>query len=98
MGLKREASSHRKPANCSNQPKHRWSLDVSLEAHGAGPKAKAATQASMSIAAQAARSTLKWLCNALERLCARNLGGFVPNKIFVGGVPITVTEDRAYGQ
>ncbi len=23
----------------------------------------------------------------------RNLGGFVPNKIFVGGVPITVTED-----
>ncbi|CAE7237274.1 RNP1 [Symbiodinium natans] len=25
---------------------------------------------------------------------ARNLGGFVPNKIFVGGVPITVTEEQ----
>jgi len=25
---------------------------------------------------------------------ARNLGGFVPNKIFVGGVPITCTEDQ----
>jgi hypothetical protein len=28
-----------------------------------------------------------------DTLSARNLGGFVPNKIFVGGVPITVTED-----
>eukprot|EP00931_Biecheleriopsis_adriatica_P038123 TRINITY_DN21868_c0_g1_i1.p1 TRINITY_DN21868_c0_g1~~TRINITY_DN21868_c0_g1_i1.p1 ORF type:complete len:623 (+),score=115.85 TRINITY_DN21868_c0_g1_i1:249-1871(+) len=36
------------------------------------------TKSSMSIAAQA----------------ARNLGGFVPNKIFVGGVPITVTEEQ----
>ncbi|CAK0883215.1 unnamed protein product, partial [Prorocentrum cordatum] len=26
-------------------------------------------------------------------LSARNLGGFVPNKIFVGGVPITCTEE-----
>ena len=25
----------------------------------------------------------------------RNLGGFVPNKIFVGGVPVTCTEDSA---
>ncbi|CAE7672616.1 wdr90 [Symbiodinium sp. CCMP2456] len=43
-----------------------------------GPKAKAAGVSHMSIAAQA----------------ARNLGGFVPNKIFVGGVPITVTEEQ----
>lgn len=27
-------------------------------------------------------------------MAARNLGGFVPNKIFVGGVPITCTEDQ----
>ena len=31
-----------------------------------------------------------------HELCARNLGGFVPNKIFVGGVPITVTEDPLF--
>lgn len=47
-----------------------------------GAKAKAAAallaKTPMSIAAQA----------------ARNLGGFVPNKIFVGGVPITVTEEQ----
>eukprot|EP00971_Amphidinium_carterae_P272026 5398674-Amphidinium_carterae.2 len=30
----------------------------------------------------------------IAALAARNLGGFVPNKIFVGGVPITCTEDR----
>ncbi|CAE7310525.1 RNP1 [Symbiodinium microadriaticum] len=47
-------------------------------ASSAGPKAKAAGVTHMSIAAQA----------------ARNLGGFVPNKIFVGGVPITVTEEQ----
>lgn len=30
----------------------------------------------------------------IAALAARNLGGFVPNKIFVGGVPITCTEDQ----
>eukprot|EP00929_Paragymnodinium_shiwhaense_P112101 TRINITY_DN80359_c0_g1_i1.p1 TRINITY_DN80359_c0_g1~~TRINITY_DN80359_c0_g1_i1.p1 ORF type:complete len:813 (-),score=159.41 TRINITY_DN80359_c0_g1_i1:230-2611(-) len=34
----------------------------------------------------------------IAALAARNLGGFVPNKIFVGGVPITCTEEsfKAY--
>merc|ERR1719458_540303 len=44
----------------------------------AAAKAKAAAKPSLNIAAQA----------------ARNLGGFVPNKIFVGGVPITCTEEQ----
>eukprot|EP00448_Togula_jolla_P001718 CAMPEP_0170607260 /NCGR_PEP_ID=MMETSP0224-20130122/20957_1 /TAXON_ID=285029 /ORGANISM="Togula jolla, Strain CCCM 725" /LENGTH=585 /DNA_ID=CAMNT_0010932409 /DNA_START=51 /DNA_END=1808 /DNA_ORIENTATION=- len=30
----------------------------------------------------------------IAALAARNLGGFVPNKIFVGGVPITCTEEQ----
>jgi len=41
-------------------------------------KAKVSTKTTVNIAA----------------LAARNLGGFVPNKIFVGGVPITCTEDQ----
>jgi len=41
-------------------------------------KAKAQSKASINIAA----------------LAARNLGGFVPNKIFVGGVPIQALEDQ----
>lgn len=37
---------------------------------------------------------VSWKWDAMrDTLSARNLGGFVPNKIFVGGVPITVTED-----
>lgn len=44
----------------------------------AAPKAKAPSKIPTNIAAQA----------------ARNLGGFVPNKIFVGGVPITCTEEQ----
>merc|ERR1719345_605670 len=30
----------------------------------------------------------------IAALAARNLGGFVPNKIFVGGVPIQSTEEQ----
>lgn len=30
----------------------------------------------------------------IAALAARNLGGFVPNKIFVGGVPITCTDEQ----
>lgn len=30
----------------------------------------------------------------IAALAARNLGGFVPNKIFVGGVPVTCTEEQ----
>lgn len=32
--------------------------------------------------------------NNIAALAARNLGGFVPNKIFVGGVPIQATEEQ----
>mmetsp|Transcript_109103 Transcript_109103/g.307583 ORF Transcript_109103/g.307583 Transcript_109103/m.307583 type:complete len:562 (+) Transcript_109103:57-1742(+) len=54
----------------------------SSSANGSAPKAKAPPKTPFNIAA----------------LAARNLGGFVPNKIFVGGVPITCTEEafRSY--
>ncbi|CAE8628466.1 unnamed protein product, partial [Polarella glacialis] len=30
----------------------------------------------------------------IAAMAARNLGGFVPNKIFVGGVPVTISEEQ----
>lgn len=41
-----------------------------------------------------AKATSKATSINIAALAARNLGGFVPNKIFVGGVPIQSTEEQ----
>eukprot|EP00746_Dinoflagellata_sp_MGD_P010206 gnl/MRDRNA2_/MRDRNA2_120994_c0_seq1.p1 gnl/MRDRNA2_/MRDRNA2_120994_c0~~gnl/MRDRNA2_/MRDRNA2_120994_c0_seq1.p1 ORF type:complete len:742 (-),score=160.61 gnl/MRDRNA2_/MRDRNA2_120994_c0_seq1:216-2441(-) len=54
-------------------------------ANGVLPKAKAMSSHMGSLAR---------VPHNVAALAARNLGGFVPNKIFVGGVPITCTDDQ----
>lgn len=48
-------------------------------------------------AAPSGRTPSRAVTAHVAALAARNLGGFVPNKIFVGGVPIACTEEQFKG-
>lgn len=62
---------------------------------GAGGRGHAASSSSSAGNGLAkAKAAAKAASVNVAALAARNLGGFVPNKVFVGGVPITCTEEQ----
>jgi len=60
----------------------------------AAPSAAASSPASSAASAKAKAAAAAKTPVNIAALAARNLGGFVPNKIFVGGVPNTCTEEQ----
>eukprot|EP00933_Yihiella_yeosuensis_P035460 TRINITY_DN29000_c0_g1_i1.p1 TRINITY_DN29000_c0_g1~~TRINITY_DN29000_c0_g1_i1.p1 ORF type:complete len:604 (+),score=181.50 TRINITY_DN29000_c0_g1_i1:91-1902(+) len=82
-------------------------MSASGSAWGAGKPSGAGSAASVRPPTSAPSSSPNGLAKAkaaaktnvnIAAMAARNLGGFVPNKIFVGGVPVTISEEqfRAY--
>ncbi|CAE8709723.1 unnamed protein product [Polarella glacialis] len=69
-----------------------WGRPVPVRVPSSASASSAAAKAKAAAAAAAAAKSSTPMSIAAQ--AARNLGGFVPNKIFVGGVPITVSEEQ----
>jgi len=92
-GKDAEAPRPTAPAASDKTPKSDSGSAWNKPRDSAAPRTNATSSSSSSNGLSKAKLPTKTSVN-IAALAARNLGGFVPNKIFVGGVPIQSTEEQ----